>query len=221
MELASGETIVPHSLYLDFGADSVRGLMLRHARRVARSTGTLHSPCRNLYCTWYYYGADIDRREVLENLRFIVREHLPFDVFQIDMGWENNPGGGNDWNYQPGGGSSGGSGDNSGSFSGEGENNYTWIDTDGDGIADSVLLDDVDVTGNSGNSGNSDSSDNSSEVPPYFPPINPDTPGGPNPGDITLPPYGGGGYTPSDPILENPIRKEKQKPSGGGPDTTR
>lgn len=89
VELASGETIVPHSLYLDFGADSVRGLMLRHARRVARSTGTLHSPCRNLYCTWYYYGADIDRREVLENLRFIVREHLPFDVFQIDMGWEN------------------------------------------------------------------------------------------------------------------------------------
>ena len=88
VELASGETIVPHSLYLDFGADSVRGLMLRHARRVARSTGTLHSPCRNLYCTWYYYGADIDRREVLENLRFIVREHLPFDVFQIDMGWE-------------------------------------------------------------------------------------------------------------------------------------
>lgn len=89
VELASGETIVPHSLYLDFGADSVRGLMLRHARRVARSTGTLHSPCRNLYCTWYYYGADIDRREVLENLRFIVRKHLPFDVFQIDMGWEN------------------------------------------------------------------------------------------------------------------------------------
>lgn len=133
---------------------------------------------------------------MLEGYRW---QEIEQDSRSVDMGWENNPGGGNDWNYQPGGGSSGGSGDNSGSFSGEGENNYTWIDTDGDGIADSVLLDDVDVTGNSGNSGNSDSSDNSSEVPPYFPPINPDTPGGPNPGDITLPPYGGGGYTPSDP----------------------
>ena len=87
--LAPGETLRPHSLYLDFGTDSVRELMLRHARRVARTTGTLHSPCRNIYCTWYYYGADIDRREVLANLRFIDREHLPFDVFQIDMGWEN------------------------------------------------------------------------------------------------------------------------------------
>lgn len=87
--LSPGETIVPHSLYLDFGADSVRGLMLRHARRVARATGTLHSPCRNIYCTWYYYGAEIDRREVMENLRFIVREKLPLEVFQIDMGWEN------------------------------------------------------------------------------------------------------------------------------------
>lgn len=87
--LEPGETFIPHSLFIDFCATSVRGLMLRHARRIARSTGTLHSRLRNIYCTWYYYGADINHQEVLDNLRFIIREKIPFDVFQIDMGWED------------------------------------------------------------------------------------------------------------------------------------
>lgn len=41
-----------------------------------------------VYCTWYYYGQTVTYEDVKENLDEIVRKKLPFDVFQIDDGWE-------------------------------------------------------------------------------------------------------------------------------------
>ncbi|MGI5899413.1 MAG: glycoside hydrolase family 36 protein [Christensenellales bacterium] len=48
----------------------------------------------SVYCTWYYYGSTVTERDVIENLEEIKRRGLPFDVFQIDDGWENRFG---DW----------------------------------------------------------------------------------------------------------------------------
>ncbi len=43
----------------------------------------------SVYCTWYYYGKTVSEEDVLENLEEIKSRGLPFDVYQIDDGWEN------------------------------------------------------------------------------------------------------------------------------------
>ncbi len=47
-----------------------------------------------VYSTWYYYGDLVDETDVEENLTEIVRQGLPFNVFQIDDGWSGRYG---DW----------------------------------------------------------------------------------------------------------------------------
>ncbi len=41
-----------------------------------------------VYCTWYYYGLTVSAADVRENLQQIGKRQIPFDVFQIDEGWE-------------------------------------------------------------------------------------------------------------------------------------
>ena len=41
-----------------------------------------------IYCTWYYYGLTVTYQDVAENLKEMQIKQLPFDVFQIDEGWE-------------------------------------------------------------------------------------------------------------------------------------
>jgi len=41
-----------------------------------------------IYCTWYYYGLTVTYEDVAENLKEMQMKQLPFDVFQIDEGWE-------------------------------------------------------------------------------------------------------------------------------------
>lgn len=131
--------------------------------------------------------------QLLEGYRW---EEVKTSSRTTSFDWATNPGSGNDWDYQPGGGSSGGGGDNSGSFTGEGGNEYICIDTNGDGYDDSVLLGDVDVTGNSGKSSNSDG--DGIIMDPIE--VNPDPviPEVPDSGGETNPPYtgGGGSYNP-------------------------
>jgi len=42
----------------------------------------------SVFCTWYYYGLTVTWQDVKTNLEKIEQYHLPFDVFQIDEGWE-------------------------------------------------------------------------------------------------------------------------------------
>lgn len=46
------------------------------------------------WCSWYYYGANISEKIILENLREIQRRNLPFEYIQIDDGWSKKRG---DW----------------------------------------------------------------------------------------------------------------------------
>lgn len=46
------------------------------------------------WCSWYYYLGNVSEKEVLENLNVAYEKKLPFKIFQIDDGWNNNKG---DW----------------------------------------------------------------------------------------------------------------------------
>ena len=41
-----------------------------------------------VFCTWYYYGLTVTYEDVKTNLEIMKERKLPFDVFQIDEGWE-------------------------------------------------------------------------------------------------------------------------------------
>ena len=51
-----------------------------HARR------QLKAP--SVFCIWYYYGLTVTYEDVKESLEQIQEKKLPFDVFQVDEGWE-------------------------------------------------------------------------------------------------------------------------------------
>ena len=84
--LAPGAERHLHDFILE-EADFPEILLAHHAKRVQRRLGSRFAPFRNLYCTWYYFGPDIDRAGILSNLDYIRRAGLPFNAFQIDSGW--------------------------------------------------------------------------------------------------------------------------------------
>lgn len=42
----------------------------------------------SVFCTWYYYGLTVSYEDVKTNLTIMRERKLPFDVFQVDEGWE-------------------------------------------------------------------------------------------------------------------------------------
>ena len=42
----------------------------------------------SVFCTWYYYGLTVTYEDVKTNLDIMKERKLPFDVFQVDEGWE-------------------------------------------------------------------------------------------------------------------------------------
>ncbi|MFA7231839.1 MAG: glycoside hydrolase family 36 protein [Victivallaceae bacterium] len=91
--LHPGESRRTHNLIIECAA-SRKELFARHVERIASRYGVRHSPYHNIYCTWYYYGPHISENEIIDNINAISEHDLELEVFQIDMGWENNFG---DW----------------------------------------------------------------------------------------------------------------------------
>jgi len=60
----------------------------RFAREKAALYGARTGKKPSVFCTWYYYGLTVTWQDVQTNLEKIQQYHLPFDVFQIDEGWE-------------------------------------------------------------------------------------------------------------------------------------
>ena len=87
-QLAPGECFYCNDFIVEKGS-SLQQLLKNHAERVAEICGTRHLPFDNVYCTWYYYGNNINRQEILDNLEHISANSLPFQVFQLDNGWHN------------------------------------------------------------------------------------------------------------------------------------
>ena len=42
----------------------------------------------SVFCTWYYYGGSVTRRDVEENLHWLAANAFPVEVVQLDDGWE-------------------------------------------------------------------------------------------------------------------------------------
>ena len=60
--------------------------------RFAKNKGIRYGSRRGLhpsvFCTWYYYGLTVSYEDVKTNLEIMQKRKLPFDVFQLDEGWE-------------------------------------------------------------------------------------------------------------------------------------
>lgn len=50
--------------------------------------GTRCGKIPSVFCTWYYYGLTVSYEDVKTNLNIMKVKKLPFDVFQVDEGWE-------------------------------------------------------------------------------------------------------------------------------------
>ncbi len=60
----------------------------RFAEEKAAEYGSRAGKHPAVFCTWYYYGLTVTYEDVKTNLSIMQERKLPFDVFQVDEGWE-------------------------------------------------------------------------------------------------------------------------------------
>ncbi len=82
-ELAPGKTAKSEWVAIDMEKDALSAI-----DAFARSREQKKKKAPVLYSTWYYYGMDITPETIWENIEEIQEQNLPFDVFQLDDGWE-------------------------------------------------------------------------------------------------------------------------------------
>lgn len=85
-----GITIYSEWLRIDLSED-LEEKIRRFAFHKAMGQGIRKSkatPAPSVFCTWYYYGLTVTYEDVKECLTELKKKELPFDVFQIDEGWE-------------------------------------------------------------------------------------------------------------------------------------
>ena len=58
------------------------------ADRKAALYGSRRGKRPSVFCTWYYYGLTVSYEDVKTNLDIMKKRKLPFDMFQVDEGWE-------------------------------------------------------------------------------------------------------------------------------------
>lgn len=85
--LCEGEEVLLDSFVLleEKGEDA----LLTYGRHIGALHGvTGKKKALSGWCSWYYYGANISEEKILENTTIVRREKLPFNVIQIDDGWQ-------------------------------------------------------------------------------------------------------------------------------------
>ena len=87
IELAPGQSVVTESLRIALTQD-IRAEVDEFARRRALLYGKRNGRHPAVFCTWYYYGLSVTYDDVMRNLDIIRERKLPYDVFQLDEGWE-------------------------------------------------------------------------------------------------------------------------------------
>ncbi len=68
--------------------DQVQAAVDAFAEEKARRYGSRNRRHPSVFCTWYYYGLTVSYADVARNFRMIQERHLPYEVFQVDEGWE-------------------------------------------------------------------------------------------------------------------------------------
>ena len=89
--LRPGQTVVTETFRAERTADPAAAIE-RFALDKAALYGSRTQRQPSVFCTWYYYGLTVTWQDVLTNLERMEQLHLPFDVFQIDEGWEQTLG---------------------------------------------------------------------------------------------------------------------------------
>ncbi len=85
--LSSGRSVDSETVKLVW-TDDVEGEIDTFATNKARKYGSRCGKQPSVFCTWYYYGLTVTYDDVKTNLEIIRDRKLPFDVFQVDEGWE-------------------------------------------------------------------------------------------------------------------------------------
>lgn len=68
--------------------DDVAGTIEKWSVKRTEGLSVLKKKRPAVFCTWYYYELNVTYDDVKINLSKIKEKNLPFDVFQIDEGWE-------------------------------------------------------------------------------------------------------------------------------------
>ena len=85
--LRPGQTILTETFRIEHTDDPMAAID-RFAQEKAARYGSRTARQPSVFCTWYYYGLSVTWEDVLTNLERMEQLHLPFDVVQIDEGWE-------------------------------------------------------------------------------------------------------------------------------------
>lgn len=87
MVLKAGKTTQTETIRVE-KCDNAEEAILRFARNKAGLYGKRNSKHPAVFCTWYYYGLTVTYDDVTTNLKLMKERNLPFNVFQVDEGWE-------------------------------------------------------------------------------------------------------------------------------------
>jgi len=87
IQLLPGQTVKTESIRVAFAADT-NAEINDFADRKALLYGSRSSRRPAVFCTWYYYGLTVTYEDVKRNLQLMKQHRLPYDVFQVDEGWE-------------------------------------------------------------------------------------------------------------------------------------
>lgn len=85
--LLPGQKVLTETLRIEHTRD-ILGAIDRFAADKAALYGSRNQRPLSVFCTWYYYGLTVTYEDVLTNLERMEQLKLPFDVFQVDEGWE-------------------------------------------------------------------------------------------------------------------------------------
>jgi alpha-galactosidase len=94
--LRAGERRNLHEIVLDAGDDAAELLERWAARTGARAHARVDAPFQVGWCSWYQYFHDVTETAVRDNLAHAQAQSWPFDVFQLDDGFQAAIG---DWLY--------------------------------------------------------------------------------------------------------------------------
>lgn len=87
IQLAPGKQVISEPVRLVW-TDNVEAEVERFAEDKAKRYGKRCGKRPSVFCTWYYYGLTVTYEDVKTNLDRMRDRRLPFDVFQVDEGWE-------------------------------------------------------------------------------------------------------------------------------------
>ncbi len=85
------ETISTESIRIALVEDPQKEIA-SFAKRKAALYGARNTKRPSVFCTWYFYELNVTYEDVKTNLKIMKDRHLPYDVFQVDEGWEKTLG---------------------------------------------------------------------------------------------------------------------------------